>query len=170
MKYYVLPSCSIARNARVASQAIAQAAMQTFYPAFCIGLVTPADFWRMMPVTNQPVSPTYILLRDPVTRFLSALNVYEMDVATALNKLPILMQNDEHFIPQSSFSYTIAFQYETQLAAFEAATGLTLPVVNQSDVTQTLTSAQTMAIQQAYAADIALHTSIASASVSGSSV
>lgn len=163
MQYFVLPNCWVARNLRVASMAIAQASLQTFYPAFANNCVLPVDYWRTMPLTTTPGSPTYILIRDPIARFLSALNVYEMDVGTGISRLPDLYQTDEHFMPQSGYNYTTAFQYETQLPQFCAATGLpSLPLVNQSDVTQTLTPEQTAYVQQVYAGDIALHASLGS--------
>jgi len=171
MLYYVLPNCSIALVPRVASMAIAMAAMQTYYFSFCGNLQTPLDYYRMMlnstTQTPNPALPIYQLVRDPVTRFISALVSAQIAPADAVGKIGLLMQNDDHFRPQSQWQNTQAFQYETQIPQFCAAAGLPVPAVaNDSVGAPTLTPAQTTGIQNLYASDVSFHNSLTAVSSS----
>ena len=167
--YFVLPTCTVPDMPRSKSMSISVAS-GPFYPEQTAKCVNAVDFWRAIPRTQTPASPTYMLVRDPIERFLSALNVYYLDLESAMAKLPVLACNDLHFVPQTTWQYTQAFSY-AQEDAFCAATGLpALTVENASNVTPpTLTASQTAILQQVYASDIALLASLTPSSAAGAS-
>lgn len=160
MQYFILPNnIYIARNLRVASMAIAQAVMQTYYPQFCKKLSTPLDYWEICPTMETPSGQVLLLLRDPVDRFLSAASMLELDTDSALANASGPDPN-EHFIPQTEFiaMATQIFNYPAEMEDFCTAAGLPypLPLVNESVIPKAiLDNKQLDKVQQIYANDTA---------------
>lgn len=141
---------------------IAQAVMQTYYPLFCKEIFTAVDYLNICPVTDTPANPIYMLVRDPIDRFLSAVAVLNMDVDIAIAGLGNGLELNEHFIPQASYQVTKSFQYPAQIADFCTAIGVaSLPTVNETlSPKSSLTIDQANALQAFYAADIALYNNL----------
>lgn len=159
MLYFLTPSCSIIRNPRVASMATAQAIVQTFYPKE--SLSTPLDFYDAVPTSDEPEGKVYVLIRDPIERFISAVTVLELDLETAISGLGNGLELNEHFAPQSNFIFDRAFQYPAQVADFCAAIGVdALPLVNESQNKPVLTDEQLAILQAFYADDMRLYNGI----------
>lgn len=160
MQFYILPNdVYIARNPRVASMAIAQAVMQTYYPLFTKNCLVPVDFYNICPITDTPKGTILLLVRDPVDRFLSALAGSEKDVNSAINDLTTAkLGANDHFAEQSQYAQvaTNIFKYPDSLPDFLKAAGLSspLPIVNETTVVKaTLTPAQLIKVQQFYSND-----------------
>lgn len=157
--YYILPKCSVIRNSRVASMATAQAIMQKFYP--CEGLNDARDFYNAVPVSDKSFGKVFVLIRDPIERFLSAVSCLEIDLDVAIKGLGNGLELNEHFAPQNKFIFDRAYKFPEQISEFCAAIGLAeLPLVNESNRKPVLTEEQLGFLQDFYVEDMRLYGSI----------
>lgn len=165
MEFYVLPNnVYIARNPRVASMAIAQAIMQTYYLLFTKNCLSPVDFWNICPTTETPTGTILLLVRDPIDKFLSAVAGAEINADDAIDNLDKGLGSNIHFDEQSKFASvaTNIYKYPEELPAFCKAAGLPfpLPFVNETTVDKAvLTPAQLIKLQQHYSTDEVLFAS-----------
>ncbi|HEX4613843.1 MAG TPA: hypothetical protein VH092_37020 [Urbifossiella sp.] len=162
----------IADNAKVGSSAIARAIVEAYYPDLFNRVIdADATWWHQLaPKTAAPDRPVYVLIRDPVERFRSAMTQYRLaDAGATLARLeagdPLAL--DQHFAPQSPFARTgletHTYRYPDELRRFAAATGLRWPLA-QINLTRRpkpdLLPAQEERVRRYYAADVTLWDSV----------
>lgn len=95
-KYFVLPTCYIAFNAKVGSSSLARAIIRDFYPeieaqlqraAFPVGKNPDNTQWQgQCPATDAPDKQVLVLIREPIARFRSAIaqfNNVDVDLVLA---------------------------------------------------------------------------------------
>lgn len=100
MYYYTTPNFCVALNAKVGSTSMARAIIQQFYPkadwiirsAQFPPEVTEADrpFHWLCPGTQSPDKPILLLVRDPVSRFITAcqqVGIQKHDIDSAISSL-----------------------------------------------------------------------------------
>lgn len=100
MIYFRTPKYAVALNAKVGSSSLARAIIRQFFPkqdwlirtaAFPQGVDETKRQWhRMCPGTRKPTKPVVLLVRDPVERFLSAMQqvgLKQKDVDAAIDSL-----------------------------------------------------------------------------------
>jgi hypothetical protein len=112
MRYFILPTCCIAFNAKVGSSTLACSIVRNFYPeieakifldhqkflATFSNIVLPESFtnkplesfgvWqRICPQTEKPDKIILLPIRDPIERFRSSIAQFEFDVDQALDSL-----------------------------------------------------------------------------------
>ncbi len=180
--FLILPNCYIAKNAKVASSAIALSVLQTYYPDI---------MYKVDPINNQTFYPdghyptkvlfqarvpkiksttldkdVYLLVRNPVERFVSACcQIKRTDVDNILTEMINVdkVSNDYHMLKQCSYcncttAKTIVYKYEN-IDKFVEAVGLKpLILIHETlEDKPTLTKEQENAINTYYADDMTLY-------------
>lgn len=200
-QFFNLPGLCIAYINKVGSASTARAIIKAYpaainpmYPDYEATITDPlaqypigknadnTQWQNMIPSTTAPTKPVFMLVRDPVQRFLSSMariQIEDIDgTITALNGgttvmnisgYNIMPDNNWHFYKQVNFTKsgqpTKMYRFPDQLAQFCADTGLAMPfpLINAAtNPKPTLTTAQTTALQAYYADDVALFNGIAS--------
>jgi hypothetical protein len=131
-----------------------------------------------IPITSTPVGTPYVIIRDPVDRFVSS---YALQTGGVPCWLPVdqfiawLVQQDKiklnpHFMPQVNLigipapSNIVYFDFAKDLTPMAVALGLPtpLPSVNATDTSKkpTLTADQIATLQNFYADDVALYAKV----------
>jgi hypothetical protein len=145
--YWELPTLLIANNSKVASTAIWKRISQRFGVA--------AE-------TNEPTKPVYLLVRDPVERFQSAVaTLLGMRLATDVDSTLAAMPDDVHLWHQSRYlaPVTHLYRYPDHLDQFAADTRLApLPLLNQTREKPVLTEEQRERVLEIYRDDVELFT------------
>lgn len=184
LKVFILPTCYVGNIYKNASRSIAQAVAQNFVPNLPSGwslannpMIERATWMYFSP--DLPIRPLRLLIRDPVLRFLSAMNqVGITDVAAAISGInggptpagysrSIPFASDLHFQPQIFHAQTglptFLYRFPDHLSQLCADAGIPGPLSNVNPSTvpaPTATAAQVAAIQQLYAEDLNLFNSI----------
>lgn len=157
-------------NTKVASSSLATAILETHYPdAAAVLHERQGGAWPLarnrlqvhgcVPKTHTPDGPVYLLVREPVSRFLSAcafLNCEPADLIdayfaptqkSAISKgfVPVNPKADIHFRKQVDMlvgPQTFCYRLESHMAEFVADTGLVLPSVNVAKREKAVLSAE----------------------------
>lgn len=184
--YYITPNHSVAINPKVCSSTLARAIIAAFHPeqermirqaAYPDG-VGPDDVmvhW-LCPKEKEPSKPVVLVVREPVSRFISAMA--QMKLTDAESVLAALEAAAEYQLPRKKtvLANNPHFRHQHQLARrvsrlfrlndFDAAAtyiGLTLPlpVINEArNEKPTLTPEQEARALAYYAADKSLYEAI----------
>jgi hypothetical protein len=175
-KFYALPNGTFwARVARNGSTSIEWAIKTVFHPE--IPATNPSDrtlpLWRwQIPWTLSPAGNVYMLVRDPVDRFLSACYYYRIPADIVDNVIASLngsgpfatrWQQTREFLPQSTWVFPgLTYHYYDfangpQPLANAVGLGVLLQLNKSSQPKIILTDAQTGAVQTYYAADVTLY-------------
>lgn len=115
---------------------LAKAIVETHYPHHTTAVNTtlpeserfPDEIWlSLAPHTESPTKPTFLLVRDPIERFLSAVAMLQISLASAIEQLK---HPDIHMAPQSEYVTKNAHTYKFpgSLPLFCAATQLPYPL------------------------------------------
>lgn len=144
MEYYIIPSdppVYVPVLPKVASVATAVAAME-YYPEIKRQMeenLIAKHLWKFfIPTTNDPQGQIYGLVRHPVDRMRSVLTIYRKSI-----------DHEGKMFQRQEFEGA-KFAYPEQIAEFEAATGLKLPVINETHDKITLTKAQEAEIRRGH--------------------
>lgn len=136
-----------------------------------------AAFWQNVCVrTNEPDKPVFLLVREPVERFVSAVAHLQIDAEKTLTALEnderMVFQtlnkkarNDTHLLPQHIYNGTNTklYRFPDQLEQLckDADINYPLPKVNEGKYTKpVLTEDQIKRVKQYYKEDVALFDSI----------
>lgn len=208
MQYFVLPTCCIAFNAKVASSALACSIVRKFYPdklqktlddhnstwskfsqefkdslpesfqkMFKTDYVESKNFWQTVcKRTFQPDLPVLLAVRDPVVRFASTvvylglqveqtISALENNDEVVVDKLPIVLAKNTHFLPQSIYNTegTKCYKFPDQLQQLCEDAGLDwpLPKINEGkNKKPILTPEQIERVKKFYAEDVKLYESL----------
>lgn len=184
--HFITPNYSVAFNAKVGSSTLARAIIAAFHPeqehtiqtaAYPAG-IGPDDtqvHW-LCPKEKEPTKPVVLIVRDPVSRFRSAmaqlrltdvnetLELLEQGNAMRPPRRPRKLRDDAHFRHQHSLiaGGCTAFRLEDlDVAATFIGLSLPLPTINEARGEKpTLTPEQEVRVLAYYAADKALYDSL----------
>lgn len=208
MQYFVLPTCCIAFNAKVASSALACSIVKKFYPdklkktlddhdatwskfsqefkdslpesfqkMFKTDYAESKNFWQTVcKRTFKPELPVLLAVREPITRFASTVAYLNLSVEQAINalengnevvvdKLPMALSKNTHFLPQSIYNTegTKCYKFPEQLEQMCKDAGLDwpLPKINEGKNNKPiLTPEQIERVKKFYAEDVKLYESL----------
>lgn len=177
--FQVTPEYCLAINPKVGCTSFSRAIVETHYPdIYAAQIKQGADpdkySWAAYcPTVAKPDRPALLLVRNPIDRFLSAVQQVGLSVSVALDCLlndttypfshrskPTRLRDDEHFKCQSSLaaaaSVTLVFPEQIQIA-MKLLQLKSLPHLNQARGPKpTLTAAQVSQIAYVYASDLEL--------------
>lgn len=196
LTYFITPNYSVAFIPKVGCSTLARCVIKSFQSheehliingAYPEGKGPDTTMWQgFAKKERNPSRPTLALIREPVSRFLSAMSQLGLtDVDAALDSLnngtpiekqtlrntrTIVLNKNSHFIPQIQWVHpdTKLYKFPEHLneAATEIGFSLPLPVINAAVRPKpTLTQTQTEAVEQYYSEDIALFNSITVAGI-----
>lgn len=162
MQYFITPNNCIALNSKVATNSIAKAIVQTYYPDKVEMCIIESDYqWRsFIEQTDTPDKPVLMLLRDPIERFVSAVAMLNLDPAEVIKDIGSYEPN--YFQPQSLFlddhPDAKVFLFPSQIDEFCKAAGFPeLPAINEAkNPKPELTKEQIEFLKEYYATDIKL--------------
>jgi len=187
-KYFITPNFAIAINAKVGCSSVARSVISAFYPEieqrlqnayFPVGRNPDNMQWQsQVPKTDEPSSPTVLLVRDPVERFRSACAQVGVSVEDALASLetgdpisthsPVArsLVDNVHFFLQSDYLHpegTRCYLFPDHLEAFanDCGLGYPLPTINEAADKPVLTDLQTERVREYYSDDLELFNRIA---------
>ena len=163
MQYWITPDCYVAVNHKVASTAIAEAIAKTFYSERLRDreVNNPFTYRGLVEQTHDPKGmPIFLLVREPVDRFLSAMAMFNRrDVTETL--MDIDLMSDVHFSEQSDFHFDKAFRFPEHLSVFCEEIGIkNLPVTNIGKEKSNLSQSERGAVCDKYAQDCVLYNSL----------
>lgn len=196
MIYFITPNYSVALIPKAGCSTLARCVIKTFQPheerlivngAYPEGKGPDTTMWqRFAKKERHPSRPTLALIREPVSRFLSAMSQVGLtDVDAALDSLingtpiekqtprhirTIVLNKNNHFIPQIQWIHpdTKLYKFPQHLneAATEIGFSLPLPTINTATRPKpVLNESQIQIVQQYYAEDIVLYNSITTAGI-----
>lgn len=192
MMYFITPNYSVALIPKSGCSTLSRCVIKSFQPqqetliqyaAYPEGKDPDTTMWHSYAKKEKlPTKPTLAMIREPVSRFVSAMaQVGLSDVDAALDSLVngtevqgrrrmLRLNRNEHFTPQIRWVHpdTKLYKFPEHLneAATEIGFSLPLPVVNAAVRPKpTLTQTQTEAVEQYYSEDIALFNSITVAGI-----
>lgn len=179
----------MALNPKVATSSFARAIIKRYHTGIDEVILTAkypeghnadnGQWQNMVPYRTNPDRPVICLVREPVTRFRSAMAQLGIDdVDAAIEELHteagaygvapgtrVKLVDNVHFRPQTQFTGDpityFKFPDQVDVAATALGLPLPLPVINDSNgVKPTLTPEQEAAVREFYAADVALWDSL----------
>lgn len=152
MMYYIGDGYSVAKIPKSYSCSIAAAMAKAHYPEIYKQLqLTPALCRAVVPQSETPQGTFYVVLREPVERFISTCAMFGLTIEDGLES------EDEHFAPQNEFVTKVA-TICTSLDELQSHTGIKFPVVNVGLNKKSIpTDNQLAKIQERYKKDIALY-------------
>ena len=192
MMYFITPNYSVALIPKSGCSTLSRCVIKSFQPqqetliqyaAYPEGKGPDTTMWHSYAKKEKlPTKPTLAMIREPVSRFVSAMaQVGLSDVDAALDSLVngtevqgrrrmLRLNRNEHFTPQIRWVHpdTKLYKFPEHLneAATEIGFSLPLPVINAAVRPKpTLTQTQTEAVEQYYSEDIALFNSITVAGI-----
>lgn len=191
MIYFITPNYSVAFIPKAGCSTLSRCVIKAFQPheerlivngAYPTGHGPDTTMWQGFAKKEKyPTRPTLALIREPVSRFISAMSQMGLlDVDLALdsmrNSTPIekqgpqhtrtlVLSKNQHFVPQIKWVHpdTKLYRFPDHLTEAAAEIGFALPLPTINTATRpkpTLTPAQEEAVQQFYAEDITLYDSI----------
>lgn len=189
MTYFTTPNYCIPLNAKVASSALCRRLVAKYYPQLESQLATAAypeglnadklQLHALVPQVRRPDRPVAMLVREPISRFLSGVAYLDIDLDEAIASLQtgvrvvararpgrgVKVSQNVHFAKQAAMmsGETHLFRFPDHLAAFAQLIGVgQLPKLNVTPRSKpVLTEAQSQAIAAFYADDVALYNNIA---------
>jgi hypothetical protein len=191
MMYFITPNYSVALIPKAGCSTLSRCVIKAFQPheenqivngAYPEGQGPDTTMWQgFVKKQRYPTMPTLALIREPVSRFCSAMaQIGLLDVDAALDSMlngtpiqkqtprftrTIFLNKNHHFLPQIKWVHpdTKLYRFPDHLneAATEIGFALPLPAINiASRPKPTLTTEQEDAVRAFYAEDITLYNSI----------
>ena len=190
MRYFITPNYCVALNAKAGSTSIVKRLIDEFAPEWEQRIRTahyptgmgPADMplHSFMPSTKTPEKPVVLMVREPLSRFLSGVAYLQIDVDQAINSLihndaiiatgrrgakrSIILSRNIHFLRQSDMPYgeTHLFRFPEHISELAALLNIEpVPTLNMTPRPKPqITDEQRNAILDYYASDVVLYNSI----------
>lgn len=188
--YYITPSYCVALNPKVGSSSFARAIIQQYYPKI-EHLILTASYpqnsgplirqWHWMcPGSKEAIKPVVLMVRDPVERFISAMQQVNLDTNDVNRVLENLLENkpfvkkierdlkdNVHFQFQSnlihSYLTTYCFKFPDHLETVLEFLDIKVPLLKLNEANNTkpvLTTDQENLVKQYYNKDQLLFDSI----------
>ena len=182
-RYFQCLNGFIADNRRVASTSIGTGIIQSMN----LNISTGSQQWRFqIPYTDRPTNDVFLLVRDPVDRFLSAMVLRRLDDVddtltalaneTQIGGCPCEINNDPHFYHQSWYIdmangqnvWLYKFPDHIDNMAKDTGIGQTMPTENVTEIPKpSITDDQKNQVYQYYSDDYTLFQKITSPKQSG---
>jgi hypothetical protein len=178
--YYETPKYCIAHNPKVACTSFAHAIIKQFYPDINKKIEQNSSIFNgptyilSCPKTQEPKKPIVCLIRNPIDRFISAINQTQINIETAIHCLlndkeyhfpiyskPRKLKDDGHFREQSKIvtQDTHLFKFPEEIEIMANFIGITSKIenLNKSNIKLRLTKDQEKFIYDYYYKDFILY-------------
>ena len=180
-KYFITPSYCVGINFKAGSSYLSRRIIKNFYPDIdndivCGGYPLIDDGkngWHFLcPSTDTPDKPVILMIRNPIDRFVSALDTLQINKSQVNSILEVLehgrswpnqphnrpLIEDVHFKPQHHLIYdnsTSIFRFPDNIYEVSTIIGMAkdIPIINMANNKILLTQAQKIRIRKLYQID-----------------